>query len=435
MPKPPRWEGGCISAVVNGRPDEMRAAVAHGLPLNDPVFGRGTFTPLHYAIDRATKPAVVAVLLDAGADVNARTAGDASAGRTPLMLAARRGRLELVKLLLAAGAKVNAKDDDGLTAMAHACWEKHGAYETVLRELLAAGGKADTPALAWAAWSGTPGMVRMLAAAGADLNATTFWGTPLVAAVDSERADTAEVLLAFGADPTLKATKKSRAFAGVSPLELAREQKLKKVLPMLEAAAAGKPPKVAKPKPTTATAGDVWDRLEKALKAAAPDVKKSLKKGAAEAKLTKLEATLGVTLPADLRFTLLRHDGQTDGSDCLFPEDFAGDMSGGFLLMSVAEIESEWKMWKELNDGGEFAGNTTAPDKGVRKGWWNPGWVPFATDGGGDSLCVDLTPAKGGTAGQIIHMRHDSGDRPRLAKSLAELLAKLCDHYEQEGEG
>jgi cell wall assembly regulator SMI1 len=132
---------------------------------------------------------------------------------------------------------------------------------------------------------------------------------------------------------------------------------------------------------------EIWDRLEAALKAAAPDIRKSLKKKTTEAKLTKLEKKLGVTLPADLRASLLRHDGQKDEADGLFPEDYIDDMAGEFLLLSTAEIESDWKMWQELTDGGEFAGNTTTPGKGVLGGWWNRGWVPFATDGGGDYLC------------------------------------------------
>ena len=170
MPKPPKWEGDFISAVVNGRPDEMRAAVAHGLPLNNHVFDSGTLTPLHYAIDRATKPAVVAVLLAAGTDVNARTAGDTAGGRTALMLAASRGRLDQVKQLLAACAEVGLTDDNGMSALAHATWGKTAAYENCVRELLATRGKADAEALVGAAWRGTPEMVRVLVAAGAVVN-------------------------------------------------------------------------------------------------------------------------------------------------------------------------------------------------------------------------------------------------------------------------
>lgn len=434
MPEFTQAEGDFVAGVLNGKPELVRKALAAGLPPNGHVFDSGTLTPLHYAADRSAKPAVVVVLIDAGADVNAwdHSANDP---KTPLMHAARRGAVDVVKLLLTAGADVNAANANQSTALVSACGGgKAPAFEKVVAELLAVGAKPNPECLIWAARYGSPNMVKMLADAGADVNVAGRWGVPpLHLAAGENRPDMVVALLNLGADPHFRAPADNRNHPGQTALDVAKENKRRKVLPLLEAAAAGQKPKAAKPKP--ASIDDVWDRLEAALKAAAPDVRKSLKKGAAEAKLTKLEATLGVTLPADLRFTLLRHDGQKDGADGLFPEDHIEDMSGEFLLMSVAEIESEWKMWKELNDGGEFAGSTTTPDKGVRAGWWNPGWVPFATDGGGDSLCVDATPAKGGTAGQVIHMRHDSGDRPRLAKSLAELLAKLCDHYEQEGEG
>ena len=52
-------------------------------------------------------------LLDKGADVNAKDDKE----RTPLMSAAYRGYLEVVKLLLEKGADVKAKDKGGLTAL------------------------------------------------------------------------------------------------------------------------------------------------------------------------------------------------------------------------------------------------------------------------------------------------------------------------------
>ena len=35
--------------------------------------------------------------------------------------------------------------------------------------------------------------------------------------------------------------------------------------------------------------------------------------------------------------------------------------------------------------------------------------------------------------GQVIHMSHEVGDRPRVASSFAELLAMLAEHYEAGG--
>ena len=71
-------------------------------------------TPLVLAA-RDVKPDVLKVLIDAGADVN--TANDN--GVTALMNAARDEDIEKVRLLLHAGADVNAKDKEGETA-----WDK-----------------------------------------------------------------------------------------------------------------------------------------------------------------------------------------------------------------------------------------------------------------------------------------------------------------------
>lgn len=73
------------------------------------------------------------------------------------------------------------------------------------------------------------------------------------------------------------------------------------------------------------------------------------------------------------------------------------------------------------------------PDAGVRADWCNPGRVPFASNGG-DSVCIDLNPAKGGTLGQVILMNHESRHRLRLAASFGELLVRLAEHYEEQAE-
>lgn len=54
-------------------------------------------------------------MIEFGTDVNAT-----SNGMTPLMFAARYNKVEIVKLLLQNGAKVNVKDEKGFTALKHA---------------------------------------------------------------------------------------------------------------------------------------------------------------------------------------------------------------------------------------------------------------------------------------------------------------------------
>jgi serine/threonine-protein phosphatase 6 regulatory ankyrin repeat subunit B len=65
-------------------------------------------TPLHEAVgksSRANGPTVICFMLDHGANVNARMQGT-----TPLHLASKYGRLDVVRLLIEHGTEVEAKD-------------------------------------------------------------------------------------------------------------------------------------------------------------------------------------------------------------------------------------------------------------------------------------------------------------------------------------
>ena len=66
------------------------------------------WTPLHWAA-RAGKIEIVRMLIDAGANVNVQTNG----GSTPLHEAVRYGSVEIVRMLIDAGADVNLQDEDG----------------------------------------------------------------------------------------------------------------------------------------------------------------------------------------------------------------------------------------------------------------------------------------------------------------------------------
>ncbi len=103
----------------------------------------------------------VRALLDAGADVEARTED----GHTALMLAAAGSHEGIVRMLLDAGADVNARDEKGWTA------------------------------LMWPAFLGHEGIVRALLDAGADVNARDNEGyTPLqMATVRISKSHTTEI--------------------------------------------------------------------------------------------------------------------------------------------------------------------------------------------------------------------------------------------------
>ena len=129
--------------------------------------GQQRLSPLMVAVRDGKVAEVVAELLHGGADPNARSFPD---GLTPLMFASERTRVEALRALIAAGARLDARS-------------RHG----------------QTPLMAAAARS-TPEIVQVLLEAGSDLEAQDLNGlTPLMHAVRQVRLKAAELLLRAGA--------------------------------------------------------------------------------------------------------------------------------------------------------------------------------------------------------------------------------------------
>jgi ankyrin repeat protein len=179
-----------MAAVRSGSIDAVRALLDAGAQVNtaEPQVGH---TALMWAV-REDRPALVSLLLARGATVDMRTrtgsqpavrspgAGGGShgvgivrggvppqgeqppapGGMTALSFAAREGRLEAARLLLDAGADVNAHEANGISPLVMAITNRH------------------TPVAA------------LLLARGADPNAADWWGrTPLWSAVDMRNLD------------------------------------------------------------------------------------------------------------------------------------------------------------------------------------------------------------------------------------------------------
>lgn len=89
-------------------------------------------TPLHCAAWKGHVEAVAA-LLAAGAEVNAHNQ-NGHWGTTPLHAAAHANQREIVALLLAHGAEVNAKDQEGRTPLQHTEFHKAKAAAKLLTE-------------------------------------------------------------------------------------------------------------------------------------------------------------------------------------------------------------------------------------------------------------------------------------------------------------
>jgi ankyrin repeat protein len=122
-------------------------------------------TPLVTAA-RSGSPEITEMLLAAGAEVNARGAR----GQTPLMFAASQRHPEVVRVLLAHGADVHARSHVWSQVLAQ---PPHSHVET-MKEFLMGGNTA----LMFAVQAGDLESARLLVAAGADVNATSAWGFP-----------------------------------------------------------------------------------------------------------------------------------------------------------------------------------------------------------------------------------------------------------------
>ncbi len=145
-----------------------------------------------------------------------------------------------------------------------------------------------------------------------------------------------------------------------------------------------------------------WTRFEEWLSEHWPAGLASLNPPATDEQIARLETALGCKLPDDYVSCLKIHNGQDTN---------VGGLFDGSEFLSTDEILAQWTVWKDLLDGGEFAGINSNPASGVRNDWWHAGWIPFTHNGGGDHLCLDLAPAPAGNVGQVISMWHDYGER------------------------
>ncbi len=159
---------------------------------------------LHLAASRGNL-SVIPVLLEYGADTEARD----YRGQTPLSVAAWWGNTEACKLLLAGGAVVDAQDNRGATPLWYAA--RNGHHQVV--ELLLKHGASTVSAesddgsgplspLEAGVLSGDRRTCRSLIQAGMDPDGSdeSFW-SPLTLAVQREMPDMVELLLSLGADP------------------------------------------------------------------------------------------------------------------------------------------------------------------------------------------------------------------------------------------
>jgi uncharacterized protein len=130
-------------------------------------------------------------------------------GPTPTSSLSSSRIIETVRLLVEAGADATIPDNRGVTPLAHA--KKAG--KTKIVDILTAGGPSKDLRLITAAWQGDIGMVKRLLAQGASVTAKDEDGkTALIAAADRNNVAIAELLIKAGADVNVKDNTEQSAY-------------------------------------------------------------------------------------------------------------------------------------------------------------------------------------------------------------------------------
>jgi cell wall assembly regulator SMI1 len=150
----------------------------------------------------------------------------------------------------------------------------------------------------------------------------------------------------------------------------------------------------------------IWDRITSWLTIHAPEISKSLQPGATEDEIREVEATLGLTFPADVHQSFRIYNGQYDLLRPLIrlyslPEDLDLDLDDcrpeplltGWKLLSLVEIVRCWNEWMSLRNLGEAD--------------WNRFWIPITDNESGNHHCLDLDPTLGQRISRIILVDHE----------------------------
>lgn len=166
-----------------------------------------------------------------------------------------------------------------------------------------------------------------------------------------------------------------------------------------------------------------WPQLKLWLKDHANAIYKDLNAEADQRTIMELEENIGVLLPKSFKNYLQSNNGQFGTTGPVLMQDWE--------LMNIKFIIKTWQMHNDIYDEENNYKREDQSQKTVPY-WRDSKWVPFANNGAGDYLCLDLNPGPKGVVGQIIIFWHTNSIRQVIARDWDQLLDQFLKDLKEE---
>lgn len=139
-----------------------------------------------------------------------------------------------------------------------------------------------------------------------------------------------------------------------------------------------------------------------------------LQNGASDIEIENFEKKLNLKMPQEMLNFYRVHNGQ---KWCVGCKSFVNNLT----LISLDEIIETWEF---INDEADWDGYTPDNSQEIKPMLWNPKWIPVATNGGGDYVCIDTDPTEQGILGQILYYYHDWEKRSVDAMGIFQFIER-----------
>ena len=172
-----------------------------------------------------------------------------------------------------------------------------------------------------------------------------------------------------------------------------------------------------------------WQAWVEVVERERSNLEQILNSPASEQELSAAEAALGVALSAEFHDLYRLHNGGSTSNDLFC----------GLSFMSLETVIAQWQSTgRGLEDLDEDDLRSieeelsVEPLGAIKQQYFNRAWIPFATDGSGNFVGVDLDPGENGSRGQVINFGRDDLEMFVIAPDIAGFLATLR-HLTEEG--